>query len=196
LVLHCRPAVVRRLKTQTGTLSEVKPIIKWMHSMSRNCTNMDVIRKRKHARDCRQPRSHTLRRESHEERGSVNYEGPFVWSCNRAPEGAARTGVQPHTWPPGKTRGDQMLPEGTRWSVRRPSGWCAGLRDTCWVQGKWPRGAEGRPSCIKERAWATRRASCACMLSCRYVSWWCWGDKRVRSEEKSSDEVGAKALRR
>jgi hypothetical protein len=43
------------------------------------------------------------------------------------------------------------------------------------VQGRWPRVSEARPSCIKERAWATRRASRLCLLSCRYVLWWCWG---------------------
>jgi hypothetical protein len=51
------------------------------------------------------------------------------------------------------------------------------------VLGKLSRVAEARPSCMKERAWATRRASRLCMLSCRYVSWWCWGDKRARREK-------------
>jgi hypothetical protein len=34
------------------------------------------------------------------------------------------------------------------------------------VQGRGVRVAEARRSCIKERAWATRRASCLCMLLC------------------------------
>jgi hypothetical protein len=47
LVLHYKPAVVRPLKTPTGILSEVKPVIKWMHSMSRNCSTMDRDKKEK-----------------------------------------------------------------------------------------------------------------------------------------------------
>jgi hypothetical protein len=111
LVLHCRPAVVRRLKTQTGTLSEVKPVIKWMHSMSGIAQIWNVTRKRKHARDCRQPRSHTLRRESHEERGSVNYEGPLFGLATGLPK-------EPHELEYSRIHGRQARREATRCSPK------------------------------------------------------------------------------
>jgi hypothetical protein len=142
-----------------------------------------VTRTCKHARGCRQPRSHTLRRESHEERGSVNYEGPLFGLATALPK-------EPHELEYSRIHGRQARREATRCSPKGLVGvsedQVAGVQGCVihvGVQGRWPRVAEARPSCIKERAWATGRASCPCMLSCRYVSWWCRGDNRARREK-------------
>jgi hypothetical protein len=61
--------------------------------------------------ECRWPRSHTLRgRKVSEERGSVNYEGPFYLFWQRK---MARTVVQPHTPQRRKTRSYGMFLERT-----------------------------------------------------------------------------------
>jgi hypothetical protein len=76
---------------------------------------------------CRYARSHTLRGESQEERGSVNYEAPLVGFFLQPPlkNQRARSVCSRKPTPNARRAVAGCSPKGLVGGVVRPSGWCA-----------------------------------------------------------------------